>query len=278
MTLYLEDATTGQELRLWNGQEFSRDITVPETVYNPAATPAEETVVSVLRQQGSITVDGIVLGPQRIADGATTESDPITATAEWVLDLEAWVNGSPGTEAYQLRNTDTGTVTNCVPNAITWSRGVGETTSATYGIELTFGDGLGTDLGIAPDTPDARDGDAFDGIDLPNVYERSVDKSVELTSFEALLEADAEENDQYIEGSPVKRTTLLGEFVGSFAEQRAFNNRLRERAGGGESYPFEAAFPGETFEAALVGFESTREAGITQRGEYAVELVAGQAI
>jgi len=45
-----------------------------------------------------------------------------------------------------------------------------------------------------------------------------------------------------------------------------------------ESYAFEAAFPGETFEAALVGFESTREAGITRRGEYAVELVAGQAI
>ena len=278
MPLYLEDATTGQQLRLWNGQEFSRDITVPETVYNPAATPAEETVVSVLRQQGAITVDGIVLGPQRIADGATTASDPINATAEWVLELEAWVNGSPGTEAYQLRNDDTGTVTNCVPNAITWSRGVGETTSATYGIELTFGDGLGTDLGIDPDTPGARDGDAFDGIDLPNVYERSVDKSLELSSFEALLEADAEENDQYIEGAPVKRTTLLGEFVGSFAEQRAFNNRLRERAGDGESYTFEAAFPGETFEAALVGFESTREAGITQRGEYAVELVAGQAI
>lgn len=278
MPLYLEDADTGRQLRLWNAQEFTADITVPETIYNPAATDTEDVILSVLRQQGSIGISGIVLGAQRIRDGATTESDPITATAEWILRLEAWLNGAPGTEAYQLRNTLTDTVTNCVPSAISWTQGVGETTSAEYSVELTFGDGLGADLGINPDTPGARDDDSFDSITLPHIYERTVDRSVELTSFEALLEADAEKNDQFIEGSPVKQVTLLGEHDGTFADQRTFDQQLRARAGDGDSYTFRSAFPGDEYEAALVGYESTREAGVTRYGEYAIELIAGQAI
>jgi hypothetical protein len=278
MTLYLENADTGRELRLWNGQEFERGLTVPETVYNPASTGNSQPVLSVLRQEGSITVDGIVLGQQRIDAGETNLSDPTAATAEWILELEAWVNGSPGTEAFQLRNDDTGDVTNAVPQTVNWSRGVGETASATYGVELVFGDGLGADLGITPDTPTIRATDTYDGLDLPFVFERSVDKTIELNSFEALLEADAEENDQYVEGSPIKRVTLLGEFDRTFSEQREFDREIRSRAGNGETYTFESAFPGDSFEAALVGYESSREAGVTQYGTYIVELVAGQAI
>lgn len=278
MTLYLENADTGRELRLWNGQEFGRDITVPETVYNPAAAGGGETILSVLRQQGSITVDGIVLGQQRIAAGETTRSDPIAATAEWLLELEAWVNGSPGTEAFQLRNDITGDTTNAIPSAIGWTRGKAETASASYNIELTFGDGLGTDLGINPSSPSIRDTDTIDGVDLPFVFERSVDKTLELNSFEALLEADAEKNDQYIDGSPVKRITLLGDLDRTFADQREFDRQIRSRSGNGESYTFEPAFPGDSFEAAIVGYESAREAGMTQRGDYIIELVAGEAI
>lgn len=278
MSLYLENADTGRELRLWNGQEFGRNITVPETVYNPAAAGGGETILSVLRQQGSIAIDGLVVGSQRINASTTTQSDPAAATAEWILELEAWVNGSPGTEAFQLRNDYTGEITNAVPQTVAWSRGVGETASAEYAVELVFGDGLGADLGITPSSPSIREADTIDGLELPFVFERSVDKTLELDSFEALLEADAEQNDQYIEGSPVKRVTLLGEFDRTFAEQRAFDREIRSRAGTGESYTYESAFPGDTFEAAIIGYESAREAGVAQYGDYVVELVAGEAI
>jgi hypothetical protein len=278
MALYLEDATTGRQLRLWNGQELASGTTVSEEVYNPATLDASETVLSVLQAAGDITVDGIVLGPQRIREGATSASEPTTAVAEWLARLEAWVNGAPGTASIQLRNDATGRTTSVAPRAMTWSRSAGNRNAATYGVELAVGGGVDADTGIDPDSVAPGGTDTYDGVELPHVYERSVDKQLELSTFEELFADSAEENEQIVASAATRSITLLGEFVGDLAAQRAFDDELRSRAGVGETFTFSSAFPGLSTEAAILSYESTREAGVTQRGEYAVELLAGQAI
>lgn len=278
MTLRLYDANSNREIRLWNGQEFQPSVAVDEEVFNPAATTVNETVVSVLQQEEDITINGITLGSQRIAEGATATSDRIEAVAEWVADLEAWVNGSPGTAGFRLENSYTGETIDVVPRSVGWSRAAGETNAVEYDVELAVGGGLDSDLGISPQSVSPGGPDTYDGVELPHIYERNVDKQIGLTTRRELFGDSAEENDQFVESSAVRRITLLGDFDGTFSEQRTFDDKLRSRAGQGETYTFSSAFPGLDSEAALVGYESTREAGVTQKGDYAVELVVGQAL
>jgi len=56
------------------------------------------------------------------------------------------------------------------------------------------------------------------------------------------------------------------------------DQELTDRAGDGNTYTYTSAFPGRDIEAAITNYESTREAGITRRGEYAIELLVGDAL
>jgi hypothetical protein len=278
MTLYLENDRNNQQLELWNGQEYARETDVGAEIFNPASVDASETVLSVLQQSGSIVINGVTVGGQRIDDGATSKTDPVNAVAEWVGEAEAWVNGTPAVDAYTLRNDYTGETINVAPRSVSWTREAGATQSVSYTVELTLGGGQTGDLGIAPTDPTPNPTDLFDGVELPHIYERQVEKGIELDSFQDLLAESPEDNDLVLTASPVRRVTLLGELDKTFSEQRTFDQQLTSRAGDGNTYTFTSAFPGRDTEAALVGYESTREAGVTQRGEYALELVGGTAV
>lgn len=279
MTLYLEnDADASEQLRLWNAREYQAATDVREEVINPASGDASDTVLSVLQQTGSVVLDGITVGGQRIDAGTTSKTDATNAVAEWVAELEAWVNGDSPVDAYTLRNDYTNETRNVAPESVSWTRQAGSPFSVTYGVELRLGSGQTGDPGIEPADPTPNPTDLFDGVELPYVFDRQVQKTVAVESFQPITAESPEDNDLVVTSSPTKRITLLGEVNKTFSEQRTFDQQLTDRAGDGNTYTYTSAFPGRDIEAALTTYESTREAGVTQRGEYLVELTVGSVV
>jgi hypothetical protein len=276
MTLYLEDANSFDRVRLWNGQRFDRSVDANTEIFAPAVI--SDTIVSALSSEGQFAIDGITTGEQRIDLGTTSRTDPTAAVAEWVAELEAYVNDQPANSGYQLRNDYTGESENVTPEGISWTRTEGAYQSVEYTVDLELGGDTSGDLGIDPATPTPSDDDFFDRVRLPNVYERRVDKSLELEVLSELLAGSASDNDVIQTSGATKRVTLLGRYEGSWSEMRSFDGELTSRAGDRNSYLSESAFPGGEFEAAILAYESTREAGVTQQGEYVLELVAGSVV
>lgn len=276
MTLRLENGTGFKNIRLPNSEQFGRSIDANAEIFAPAAI--DDTVLSVLSSEGRLTIEGTTVGQQRITDGTTSKTDPTAAVAEWVADFEAWVNSTQANEGYTLRNELTDETENITPEAISWRRGAGEYQSVAWTAELELGGDIGGDLGIDPATVSPGGTDSFDDIDLPYIYDRRVDKSVQLDTIQELL-ADSPSDNRVVQSQgAVKRTTLLGRYEGTWSEMRAFDDKLIDRVGDGETYQFESAFPGETLEAAIGSYESTREAGITRKGDYVLELIAGSVV
>lgn len=277
MTVNLTDVTTGETLRLWNVQEFSPSVDVPEDVISPVGSgDASEAVLTVLEQDETITLSGRAVGLQIVRE--TGASDPETAAAQFAANLEAWVNDSPGTAGIALENTVSGRTVSCVPTSVSWERPEGAPDTVTFDVEVTVGGGVDGDTGI--ETPAVGPGgtDTFGGVTLPNVERRSVDRQISVLTANSIFADDAEDNEVFIEGGIVRRVTLFGTFVGSASEQRSFDDSIRALAGQGDSYAFASAFPGQTTEAALTSYEPTREAGITSRGDYVLEVVEGRAL
>ena len=276
MALYLSNsAVDGLDVRLWNTQRLSTETDAESQIFAPAATP--ETVLNILSGQGQITVDGIVLGQQLITEGATAATDPLDAVARWVAEFEAWVNSEPPNAGYALRNDYVGDRENVTPRGLSWTRTQGERQSVQFTLDLEIGGDLGGDLGIAPASVSPGGVDRFDGIELPGVIERRVDKDVQLDVTPELLSETAANNVFQTDGA-VKRVTIQGQVKQTLSEMQAFDDQFRSRIGDGEVYAFESAFPGDSFDAAILAYESTREAGLTRRGEYVLELVAGSVV
>jgi len=272
MTLYLENGTGFKSVRLWNGQRLGKTFDADEQIYAPASL--DDTVLSILSDEGRIEVDGITAGQQRIDAGKTGKSDPVDAVAEWVAELEAYVNSTQANEGYTLRNSYTNSTENVTPRAIGWSQNEGEYQSVNWNLTLEIGGDLGGDLGITPDSVSPGGVDTFDGLTLPGIVERRVDKTVSLDVTQELL-SDTGENNVFQNGGAVKTITLVGQVEKTLSEMEAFDRQFRDRTGDGEAYTFESAFPGLAYDAAILSYESTREAGLTRRGEYVLELAAG---
>jgi len=276
MTLTLEDTQSGVSVRLWNAQQRDSATNVPETVLSPVGLGDNEAIITALQQGETITLTGTTVGVQLVRE--TGAADPVQAAAEWTAQFEEFVNPAPGNASIRLVNTNNSRTVSVTPESLAWQRNQGAPDTVEWDLTLQVGGGIDADTGISTPTVTAGGDDAFDSIVLPNVQQRRVERSVEVSEIRRVLADGAEDNEQIIESGGERRITITGRVEGSAVDQSSFADRIKARAGNDETHPFASAFPGRTLQAAIASFNSTREAGRTAEGDYTLSLVGGQSI
>lgn len=259
--------------RLWNGQESQRQIQGNVRVDSVFNTGAGDTLLTGLEAQERATYTGKATG-NRLSRQAGYSSDPVEALAEWVVEMETYVNGRQG-GGYTLEDTERDRTINGVLGQFGWQRSRAELYAVEWDIDFIRGEGIMGMSNSMPGSVSPQRKAYIDGWDLGSLTQWRCDKQ---QPFQVYPEAFAEpgENPIKSDGGAVRQFTLVGRLDGEDYRNQ-FDDHIRTLVGSDSIVEYESAFPGRSIPVMIRNYESTREAGVTRLGEYSVEMVQGRA-
>lgn len=260
------------QLTLYQAQETNRSIQGNVTVKSPFNTSAENTLLTGLEAQERVDYDGLVTG-NRLSSLPEWPDDRVQAIAEWTANFEAFVNGKQGT-GWSFEDTDRDRDINIVIETAGWQRSRAAKYEVEWNLSAIRGNGQMEQETPAPGPVNPTQGATLDGYDLDDVQQTQLRKEQPFSIFTKAF-ADPGSNGVKADGGPVRTFTLTGQIVGE-TYRNTFDDHIRSLVGSDTIVEYESAFPGRTTEVMVRDYESTRSAGITRLGEYAIEVVQGK--
>lgn len=278
--IILTSTTGNRSTTLWNAQDDQREVQGNTRVDAPPTFQSDEALLTQLEGQEQFSLSGIATG-NRISNQSGYSDDPLTALAEWVVEYEAYCNGQQGdghTLSLPHRNlTYNGAISN-----ISWEREAGAKYEVRW--QLTFKRGRAlqspndTSLDSVSPTSNAYldDGNIY----LHNIERKRVSKKQKIKTYPVAY-ADPGDNELLDKSGVVRRWTVIGSVENDTGdpddERNQIDADIRALVGQDTAVTFTEPFPGRTKTVMVDSYETTREAGVTRLGKYALELVEGVA-
>lgn len=257
--------------RLWNVQEDiseSKGEVRTDSIYGE---DSDLTILTGLERVESLTMTGIATGI-RLSNQAGYSDDPNTALAEWVVEMETFINANQGS-GYTLTNNERGDSKNVVIESFGWQRKPTEKYQVSWDMSVQWAQGMMSDVSSSPPSVSPSQTWTLDGIDLGNQVILRHDKQQEIKPY-PIAYADAGENETLAQSGAVRQITIRG----SKDENRnSFDDSMQALIGQDTIVTYSSAFPGRDLDVMVKEYESTREAGWTRLGEYSLTLIEGQA-
>lgn len=257
--------------RLWNVQEDiskSKGNVRTDSVYGE---DSDLTLLTGLERLEKITMTGTATAI-RLSKQAGYSSDPNTALAEWVAEMETFINANQGS-GYTLTNNERSDSKNVVIESFGWQREPTAKYEVSWDMTVHWAQGMMSDISSSPAPVFPSSSWSLDGIDLGNQVMIRHDKQQSFEPYPVSY-AGPGENEVLAQSGAVRQISIRG----SKNENRnSFDDNIQALIGQDTIVTFSEAFPGRDLDVMVKEFESTREAGYTRIGEYSLTLIEGQA-
>jgi hypothetical protein len=275
MTVELSDPDFGTTLELIQAQEAQQSAVGAVDATPIQGEDSDQTYLTAIEQSGTLRYSGLVTG-FRLSNRAGYSSDPQTALAEWALDAERYVDGAQGT-GYEFTNTLTGETRSGVIGSFEWVRRGGAPYELEWSLSVTRGEGADPVAQTSPDPVGAATALTVDGETIDTYRELQVSKSEETDPFRRAFADSPADNDVLTEGGATREITAIGRVSGDAAARRAFDDAITASIGQDEFIDVTEPFTGRTYTGMINDYESSREAGITRLGDFALTVIEGSA-
>ncbi|MFB6284576.1 MAG: hypothetical protein ABEK59_11735 [Halobacteria archaeon] len=186
----------------------------------------------------------------------------------------AKVNGNQGT-GYTLDDDDRNTQRNVMLDSVSWQRNKGAPYELTWNVSGLWGDGR--DASGGGGTPNVSPGGDYKigGNVLDEVESVREERSQKIELYQLAL-ADPGGNDILSKSGSKREITIKGSAIGDSSTRNTFNSNLLNLLGQDKIVEYEAAFPGRTLDVMVTFYESTRESGLTRKGEFMIQMMEGK--
>lgn len=268
----VEDRDGSSQMYLWNIQKNSARRMARPRVDAIFSTDSDETFLASYEEEERIQIEGTATG-LRIAQRNDYSDDPLEALGEWGSYLLSHVNGNQG-RGWTFTNEYTGRSLPGVFESVDLVRRRAEPYQVEYSITVRIGNGLMPE--IPPEGSDVtpRTDPTVDGENLHEIESLRINKRQKMNVHKYPFH-DPEDNDVEADTGARKEIEIRGNVPGDESVRTDFDSTFRERAGVNEIVEYRSSFPGTTLDVMVGDFESTREAGVTQLGGYALTLIEG---
>lgn len=256
---------------LYNAEESQTSTDGQTDEYNVVETDSDETILLSMTSQESVTYSGRVSG-MRIAQDSSYSNDYRTALAEWVAEIETFVNGKQGS-GYTLDDTNRGDTKNVVLDSVGWQQNEGEALSVSYDLAGLWAQGMMASTTRSPDAVSPSNSWSLAGHSLGGNVSHRQQKRQQLEYYAFPL-SNPGEDEVLAESGAVRTVTIRGR-VSDVEGSDSFDDTMQNNTGTNSLVTFSSAFPGRDLDVMIKSYDSFREAGWTQLGEYALELVEG---
>lgn len=272
MANHIVNPDTGKSARLWHIQE-DKTKTIggvrADDIYN---TDSEETILTGLERQETVVHDGIATG-NRISGQPEFSDDPLLALAQWVVLMQSFVNGQQG-EGYDLVDRERDNTYRGLVTDFSWQRNQGEKYEVKWYLTLKRGEGIDFAADTAPPSVNPQSTATLNGQDLGALQSWREEKKQKAKVYPIAL-VEPGNNQAMAEGGAKRKIQIRGKVTGT-SERNQFDDNINGMIGQDQVVTYRSAFPGEEVNVMVDQFESTREAGLTRLGEYALTLIEGR--
>lgn len=272
MAVTLKNSDTGKSGRLWHTQQDERKTQGGVRADSIYTFDSDDTILTGLERQETLQLNGIATG-NRLSAQSDWPNDPLQALAEWVVHMQSFVNGKQGT-GYDLVDDEREERYRGLVTEFAWQKNKGEKYEAKWYLTLKRGEGISVAEDTTPPSVSPQPTATLDGYDLHSLTSWREEKTQRARVYPIAL-ADSGENQAMSKTGAKRRIQINGTVTGE-SERNTFDTNINSLIGGDETVTYRSAFPGEEVTVMVDQFESTREAGLTRLGEYALELVEGK--
>lgn len=259
-------------IRLWQTQEDKNKTNGNVRIDSIYSEDSDLTLLTGLESIEELTYTGRATGI-RLSKQQGYSSDPLTALAEWVVEMETFVNAKQGT-GWTLDDNERGEQYNAVVQMFGWQRNKGAKFEVSWDLSAIWGQGAMVSSTRNPPSVNPSSAWTLDGTDLGSIDAYRQQKRQELKPYPIAF-ADAGQNDVLSQSGAFRRIMIRGEKAGGL---NTFDNTMRSLVGQDQIVTFSEAFPGRDLNVMVKSYESTREAGRTRLGEYILEMIEGVAV
>lgn len=259
------------DTRMWQAQEDISESASDIRVHSVYGTDSDETLLTGLESVESLEYTGRATG-NRLSNQHKYDNDPVTALAEWVVELETYVNGQQGS-GWRLKDDDRGKEFKTVVEMVGWQRNSSEKYQVDWDLSGKWVLGEMEPTETQPASVNPSQTWKLDGNDLGSLDSYRQQKRQEMEVYPIAF-VDPGENESLPNSGAIRQIMIRGTKVGN---RDTFDQNMQDLLGQDNIVQFEEAFPGRTLDVMVESFESHREAGITRKEEYMLELVEGYA-
>lgn len=260
-------------LRFWQAQESRVDSQGQVRSDAFPTTDSDETLLTGLTSVERFSYNGVTTGP-RLALQSGRSSDPMTALAQWVVDAESLVNGRQG-EGWNFVDEQRDREANVVLEDVSWMRGAGEVYQVDWDFAGIWGQGSMSQADSGGSSVSPGQDELIDGMEIDGVESKRVTKRQSVSTYQ-LAFGEKGENPVLADSGATRRILISGKATGTREEINAFDDGLLSLIGQDEVVEYQSTFPGRTVNVMIESYESVREAGVTDLGEFALELREGE--
>lgn len=267
-------AVTLENTRLWQVQENKSESQGNVRIDSIYSQDSDETLLTGLESQEKLTLTGETTG-LRLSRQSGYSDDPLTALAEWVAEMETYVNGEQGS-GWSLTDNERGDTKNVVVEMFGWQREAGQKYSVRWDLSAVWANGMMPSTNTPADSvnPKTSGTATLDGNDLGSIKSWRQQKKQQIEVYPIAL-ADPGENEVLSKSGAFRQIILTGTKEGTQSERNDFDDAMQNLIGQDTIVDYVSAFPGRTKQVMVKNYESTREAGLTRIGEYGLELIEG---
>ena len=258
--------------RLWNVQEWRDSSNGSVRIDAIYGDNAEQTLLTGLESVEEIEITGTASG-YRLANEGGYSNDPVTALAEWVAEVESYVNGRQG-EGWTLEDTRTGDTQNSIIELFGFQREAGAKYEVSWDLSMVNAQAMMADSPSSPEDVSPSTTATLDGIDLDSVDVWREQKRQDVEVYPIAF-AQEGENEALANSGAYRQVMIRGERTGTYQERGDFDDSMKSLIGQDNIVTYSSSFPGREMDVMVKEYESTEEAGLTRIGEYILELVEG---
>lgn len=272
----LTDKDGSETTFLFNTEENMNQRDSDPTVDAIYSFNSDQVFIVSLEESAQFEIRGKATG-FRIATYSGYSDDPLTALAEYAARLLAHVNGNQGT-GWTLENTYTNVTLDCVIEEIQIIRRRSEKFEFEWNLTARAGRGMMPHQTLSPETVNTSTTATLGGTDLHDIEELMITKSQRLrvhTYVTAGTALSVEDNEIEARSGARRDVAIRGKVPGSESVRDSFDTNIRSYIGTDNTETFDSPFPGQDYTVMVISHDSTREAGITQVGDYYTEVVEG---
>jgi hypothetical protein len=276
VTVQMDSTST----RLWNAQEGQLELDSNAEVFAVVTQDSDENIMTNLEAEHAYNYTGFVTA-NRLTSQSAYSDDPRTALAEWVAQMDAYINGSQGSGA-TLQDNDRGRTVTGGLESFGWQNNRGEKYQVDYDLTLLRGEVTAPDEPISPDPVNPTSTASLDGYDLGDLrtWRSTKRQKLEVFTFYAGAEEDAYDDAEGPNGittdsGAIRRFNMGGRITGE-SRVTSFDDNMESLVGTNNTAEFVEPLTGRSFTVTVANYNSTRESGISRTMSYDLELIEGE--
>lgn len=265
-------------LRLWNVQEDMLEVRTNTQVDSVYGQNSSEALLTSLEKNNTFEFTGRVPAT-RLALQPGYSDDYETALAEWVAELETFMNGEQG-GGWTLTDDERDNTINVLLDEIGWGHSQGEKYEITYNASAKWAEGLTTSTSTAADsvsptdTWEIYDPETSTTLDLGSLRDYRVQKTQEVKEYPIAFQ-DAGDNTAMQQSGVTRRITISGQKTGTRSERNTFDSNMNDLMGKDKTVEYTEHLTGRTFKVTVEDYRTPRASGKVRINDYDLTLVEG---